>query len=108
MVEEVIGHQADDPSLGLVTFKPYKCAVLSVSDTEKIKTKFYPNPSRNHFFLETENPGNIVIQDLSGKVVYSVIVNKGKNEINTNLQPGVYIITQQSEGRKSVNKLIIK
>ena len=55
-----------------------------------------------------ENAGNIMIQDISGKVVFSSIVNKGKNEINTNLQSGVYIITQQSEGKKSNTKLIIK
>jgi hypothetical protein len=71
------------------------------------KSNVYPNPSKNHFF-ETENTGNIVIQDISGKVVFSSIVNKGKNEINTNLKPGVYVITQQSEGKKSNTKLIIK
>lgn len=105
MVEAVIGSL--NPNT--VNFKPYHCAeVLAVSDISKSSVKIYPNPSKNHFFLETENAGNVVIQDLSGKVVFSSIVNKGKNEINTNLQPGVYIITQQSEGKKSNTKLIIK
>lgn len=105
MVQSVIGSQ----TANTVSFKPYKCEeVLAVSDVSKSQMKIYPNPSKNHFFLETENAGNIVIQDLSGKVVHSAIVNKGKNEINTNLQSGVYIITQQSEGKKSNIKLIIK
>ncbi|MBV6878673.1 right-handed parallel beta-helix repeat-containing protein [Epilithonimonas ginsengisoli] len=105
MVQSVIGSL--NPNT--VTFKPYNCAEsLAVSDVSKSTMKIYPNPSKNHFFLETENAGNIVIQDLSGKVVHSAIVNKGKNEINTNLQSGVYIITQQSEGKKSNTKLIIK
>lgn len=105
MVQSVIGSL--NPNI--VTFKPYNCAEsLAVSDVSKSTMKIYPNPSKNHFFLETENAGNIVIQDLSGKVVHSAIVNKGKNEINTNLQSGVYIITQQSEGKKSNTKLIIK
>ena len=109
MVETVITHKPDTATLGLVTFKPYKCAdVLAVSDVSKSKINVYPNPSKNHFFLETENAGNIVIQDVSGKVVHSAIVIKGKNEINTNLTPGVYIITQQYEGKKSNTKLIIK
>lgn len=105
MVQAVIGSQ----TANTVNFKPYNCALpLSVSDVSKSSMKIYPNPSKNHFFLETENAGNIVIQDLSGKVVFSSIVTKGKNEVNTNLQSGVYIITQQSEGKKSNTKLIIK
>lgn len=105
MVQAVIGSQ----SANTVSFKPYNCAEsMAVSDVSKSAMKIYPNPSKNHFFLETENPGNIVIQDLSGKLVHSAIVTKGKNEINTNLQSGVYIITQQSEGKKSNTKLIIK
>ncbi len=105
MVEEVLGSL--NPNT--ISYKPYNCALpLSVSDVSKSKLSIYPNPSKNHFFLETENAGNIVIQDLSGKVVFSSIVSKGKNEINTNLQSGVYIITQQSEGKKSNTKLIIK
>ncbi|WP_313101315.1 right-handed parallel beta-helix repeat-containing protein [Epilithonimonas sp.] len=105
MVQTVIGSL--NPNT--VNFKPYKCAeTLAVSDFQKSKINVYPNPSKNHFFLETENAGNIVIQDISGKVVFSSIVNKGKNEINTNLQSGVYIITQQYEGKKSNTKLIIK
>lgn len=105
MVQAVIGSM--NPNT--VNFKPYNCAeTMGVSDISKLSMKIYPNPSKNHFFLETENAGNIAIQDLSGKVVFSSIVTKGKNEINTNLQPGVYIITQQSEGKKSNTKLIIK
>lgn len=108
MVEAVIGHKVDDPTLGLVNFKPYNCAeILAVPETAKMMSKIYPNPSKNHFFIETENAGNIVIQDLSGKVVHSSIVIKGKNEISTHLQPGVYIVTQQSDGKKSNTKLII-
>lgn len=105
MVQSVIGSL--NPNT--VSYKPYNCAeTLAVSDVSKSSMKVYPNPSKNHFFLETENAGNIVIQDLSGKVVHSSIINKGKNEINTNLQSGIYIITQQSEGKKSNTKLIIK
>ncbi len=105
MVQAVIGSL--NPNT--VNFKPYNCAeTLSVSDRSKLYMKLYPNPSKNHFYLETENAGNIVIQDISGKVVFSSIVSKGKNEIITNLQPGVYIVTQQSEGKKSNTKLMIR
>ncbi len=105
MVQAVIGSL--NPNT--VDFKPYNCAeTLSVSDRSKLSMKLYPNPSKNHFYLETENAGNIVIQDISGKVVFSSIVSKGKNEIITNLQPGVYIVTQQSEGKKSNTKLMIR
>ena len=105
MVEAVIGSQTPNT----ITYKPYNCALsLAVSETGKLNSRVFPNPSKNHFFFETESAGNIVIQDLSGKIVHSSIVNKGKNEINTNLQSGVYIITQQAEAKKSNTKLIIK
>ncbi|RZJ29141.1 MAG: T9SS type A sorting domain-containing protein [Chryseobacterium sp.] len=105
MVAAVIGSQTPNT----VNYKPYKCAAaMGTSETGKINSKVYPNPSKNHFFFDTETGGNIVIQDLSGKVVHSAIVAKGKNEINTNLQPGMYIVTQQSEGKKSNTKLLIK
>ena len=105
MVEEVLGSL--NPNT--ISYKPYDCALpLSVSDVSKSSVKIYPNPSKNHFFLETESAGNMLIQDMSGKVVHSSIVTKGKNEIKTNLKAGVYIITQQSEGKKSNTKLIIK
>lgn len=104
MVQTVIGSL--NPNT--VNFKPYKCAeILAVTDVSKPKINVYPNPSKNHFFLETENAGNIIIQDISGKVVFSSLLNKGKNEISTNLLPGMYIITQQSEGKKINTKIII-
>jgi len=104
MVEAVIGSL--NPNT--VSYKPYNCAALAVSDVSKSAVKIFPNPSKNHFFMETENAGNIVIQDMSGKVVFSSIVNKGRNEIKTNLQSGIYIITHHAEGQKSNTKLIIK
>ena len=105
MVEAVLGSQTPNT----IVYKPYNCALsLAVSETGKLNSRVFPNPSKNHFFFETESAGNIVIQDLSGKVVHSAIVAKGKNEIITNLQSGVYIITQQFDGKKSNIKLIIK
>lgn len=105
MVSSVIGSLTPNT----VSFKPYNCAMpLAVSETGKPSARVYPNPSKNQFVFETETAGNMVIQDFSGKVVYSSIINKGKNEISTNLPAGVYIITQQSEGKKSNTKLIIK
>lgn len=105
MIEAVIGSQTPNT----ITYKPYNCALnLAVSEVGKIQSRVFPNPSKNEFFFETESTGNIIIQDMSGKVVHSSIVNKGKNEIKTNLKAGLYIITQQSEGKKSNTKLIIK
>lgn len=105
MVEAVLGSQTPNT----ITYKPYNCALqLAVSETGKLNSRVFPNPSKNHFFFETESAGNIVIQDLSGKVVYSAIVNKGNTEIQTNLPSGVYVITQQSDGKKSSTKVIIQ
>lgn len=109
MVEEVISHQVDDATLGLVNFKPYKCAApLAAVENSNVQTGIYPNPSNGVFTLSTEKAGNVLITDISGKVVYSENVVKGKNIISLKAGPGIYFMVYQSEGNKQTRKLIIK
>ena len=109
MVEEVISHQVDDAALGLVNFSPYLCAeTLATTEANAIKSSIYPNPSKGTFTFEGEKSGNISIMDMSGKIVHSGIVSKGKNTVSTNLKAGVYILLYQSEGKKSTTKLLVK
>ncbi|MGA9212953.1 T9SS type A sorting domain-containing protein [Kaistella sp.] len=109
MVEAVISHQVDDAALGLVNFKPYLCALaMSAVETKISHASIYPNPSNGTFNFDTENPGNIIVSDLAGRIIYSGIVAKGKNTISVKAKSGVYILTHQSEGKKHSTKLIIK
>ena len=109
MVEAVITHQVDTSTLGLVTFKPYLCGIaLAANETKLAKNNIYPNPSNGTFTFDAEKSGNIIVSDVSGKVVYSGLVNKGKNIVSVKARSGVYILNYQSEGKKASNKLIIK
>ena len=109
MVEEVITHQVDISTLGLVTFSPYLCAVpLATSNATVAQNSIYPNPSNGTFTFDAEKSGNIVVTDMTGKIVYSGIVNKGKNRVSVKATSGTYVLLYQSEGKKSSSKLIIK
>lgn len=109
MVEAVISHSVDNATLGTVTFAPYMCALpLATNDNALSKNNIYPNPSNGTFIFDSEKAGNIAISDLSGRIIYSGIVAKGKNTVSVKAKSGVYILVHQSEGKKTSNKLIIK
>ncbi len=109
MVESVISHKVDNASLGEVFFKPYLCAAsMATNENALSKNTIYPNPSSGSFIFETEKAGNIVISDTSGRIVYSGLISKGKNQISVKAQPGMYIVLYQSESKKESTKLIIK
>ena len=108
MVEEVIAHQPDNSSLGLVNFKPYKCSSLATTEHQSTANKIYPNPSNGQFFVDTQEAGNYIITDYSGKLVASGILEKGKNRISQNLPSGTYLLIYNSKTKKTSEKLIIR
>lgn len=109
MVESVISHQFDDAALGLVNFSPFLCGIaLGTNNSEVSKNNIYPNPSNGTFNIIAENAGNITISDASGKLIYSGKFIKGNNTISVKAKSGVYFLVQQSEGKKSTSKLMIK
>lgn len=109
MVEEVISHSVDNATLGTVNYSPYLCALpLATNETAFSKNSIYPNPSNGTFIYDAEKSGNILVSDMSGRVIYSGIVTKGKNTVSVQAKSGIYILQYQSEGKKQSNKLIIK
>lgn len=108
MVEAVIFDQLDDSSLGLVTYKPYNCAYLSASDINLYQNKVYPNPNHGAFTIKAMNAGNYIITDYSGRMVTSGILSKGENNLSLKLNPGVYLLVYQTNGKRYSEKIIIK
>lgn len=109
MVEAVIAHVVDDAALGEVNFKPYLCAApLASVETTNLRASIYPNPSNGNLTLSSEQAGNVVITDVSGKIIYSGQVAKGKNTISVNATAGLYFMLYQAEGKRQTMKLIIK
>ena len=109
MVESVISHKVDDPTLGLVNFKPYLCAaVLGTSTAIAPQNRLYPNPNKGTFTFVAENPGKISISDASGKLIYADTVIKGNNIISVKAKSGIYFLSSEKNGKKQSIKLIIK
>lgn len=109
MVEAVISHVVDDPALGEVTFKPYLCGIpLASVESKNLQASIYPNPSNGTFTLSTEKAGNVMVTDVSGKVVYAGTVVKGKNTVSVKSSSGIYYMVYEVEGKRQSTKLIIK
>ena len=109
MVESVIFHSVDDSTKGTVNYTPYLCAQpMSTNDSNLLKSSIYPNPSNGTFTFDAAKEGNIVINDMSGRAIYSGIVIKGKNTISVKAKSGIYLLQYISDGKIQSNKLIIK
>ncbi len=108
MVEAVIFHQVDDAAKGLVTFSPYNCSVMGTNEAILPKNALYPNPNNGKFFFEAPENGNIAISDMSGKLIHSQLIRKGKNEILISAILGSYFLVYHFAGKKSTVKFLVK
>lgn len=69
----------------------------------------YPNPAAS-FITVSNIPGSAILRitDMTGKVVYSAVVNGEQATIDiTNLVHGVYLVQVQSNGRIANRKLVV-
>lgn len=64
----------------------------------------YPNPTTG-LLTVSDNAQNIVVRDLTGRIVLSESRSQGLLDIST-LQTGVYLITYQVEGQQMTSKII--
>lgn len=72
-------------------------------------SKVYPNPVVENLFIETEIGASIQIFDCTGKLVYSSIISKDIEDINSaSFDAGVYIVQIRNEKGTISKKVIIK
>jgi len=85
---------------------------LSEGITQNNDLKVYPNPASESIVIETidwlESPMQLTISNLAGQIVFSVVLNETKIEINPRLREGVYIINVSSQDRAFRSKLVIR
>jgi hypothetical protein len=95
-------------------YEPVLCSVGIEEHSMKVKgLKVYPNPAIDElileFHLEQRVSNNIKIVDISGKVVYSTLINPGMQIVNIDLSglgKGVYFIHISGEKNKRVEKFV--
>jgi glucuronoarabinoxylan endo-1,4-beta-xylanase len=85
--------------------------VSAVKETIKDKLYFYPNPAGGKLFIELpeEKFENVVITDLTGKVIKNLEIHSLENPVEIDLEhleKGVYIITIYSKDNVVVDKFI--
>jgi len=100
-----------DPSNKSVMQATYAADVLANSEFNAAsQIKVWPNPSTGIVKIATENPVNVVITDISGKVVFTM--NEVSNETQMNLsslQKGIYLAKMTtSEGVEQTQKIVLK
>ncbi|NQY04750.1 MAG: T9SS type A sorting domain-containing protein [Flavobacteriaceae bacterium] len=88
------------------------CSTLSTPDTDlnTIALKLYPNPSPREFVIESDitSPMSVTMHDISGKQVNYIANYEGDAIDVSQLQAGVYLVSIEAEGAKTVKRLIIQ
>ena len=83
---------------------------LDVNEFSKKYIKFYPNPAINSITIEYLGSGEIIISELTGRVLIKQLLNANKNTETINighLTSGVYMIQyKQTDGRIVTQKFI--
>jgi len=97
--EDVIFHQVDDGSLGLVFFDPIWFSV-GLSEIQKDPISFYPNPTQDDIIWNSMET-TIEIIDINGKVIWEGLVSKNQ-KIDLEVESGVYFLKNGDQVSKFV------
>ncbi len=82
---------------------------VKISDVNETQISVYPNPSNGIFNVKTSSNdvSNIYIYDMSGKIIYSNILNTDVNTIDiSNQANGLYLIKVQTNDEIIIKKVI--
>jgi hypothetical protein len=108
-VEDVIFHNVDDPSLGLVTFDPFECGVLGVADNTVENFSFYPNPVKNEInFNNIFSFEKVSIYGIQGNLITSETISEGHNSLSINLPSGLYFVNFSNDAQSVTKKMIVE
>ena len=83
--------------------------VTGVTTYHQNEIKAYPNPVAEQLFVESNESGNIIIVDLSGRILFQKEMNSYKEEIDvSDYLPGTYFLRFISDERKTTTIFIKK
>lgn len=108
-IEEVVFHIADDATLGLVDFSNWSCGILSTDAYELVEMTVYPNPASDKIqFANDANFEVVELFNISGKLLKTVQLQKGENQIDLDFPQGLYLLNFSNEKQSLTKKLMIK
>lgn len=108
-VEDVIFHNVDDPTLGLVTFDPFLCGILGVADNTVENFSFYPNPVKNEInFNNIYSFSTVEIYGVQGNLISSEIISEGQNSLSINLPSGLYFVNFSNDVQNVTKKMVVE
>ncbi|SRX53842.1 T9SS type A sorting domain-containing protein [Aequorivita sp. CIP111184] len=108
-VEDVIFHSVDDPTLGEVTFDPFLCGILGVTQNAIENFSFYPNPTNweinfnNIFSFE-----KVEIYGVQGRLISSENISEGQQTLSVNLPSGLYFVNFSNDAQTVTKKMIVE
>lgn len=91
------------------------CAVLKFNPTtalrsvEKVSMTVYPNPSEGAFNFNLESKAEVMVSDLSGKLVVNKIANAGQQTLDlSSYGAGIYILRVKEGNTTAISKLVVR
>ena len=98
----------EDRELELPDEKIHPCENdMSTIHTNNSKINVFPNPFDNTISINSINSGNIIITDISGKIILQKNISIGSTKIDSSLwQKGIYIVTVITNNNITTNKVI--
>ena len=74
-----------------------------LSDLNKAQFKMYPNPAKGSFIIEAANKVDVVVTDLTGRVIFSEKANSSAATIGTtNWMSGIYVVSVNGKAQRLV------
>lgn len=108
-IEDVIVHQNDDSSLGLVDFSEWTCQTLGNEIPKVSHVNIYPNPASNEIHFNNKNEfETLQFYNINGQLLKEVELNQNENRINISFQKGLYLLKFISNTDQITEKLIIE
>jgi hypothetical protein len=84
-------------------------ATLSINENSIKQFKLYPNPSTDYFRISNIEKANVVITDVTGKVVLQTEGVDENSLINvSNLNSGIYLVNIKNESMNETIKFVKK
>lgn len=104
----LVGHSSSSPAVRKFVVARYTCETIGVAETATGGVSIYPNPANGILNIEANSTCRIEILDMSGKTVFSAIVENQIRVDISKISSGLYFIRSCSDSKNEVIKLVVE